>query len=48
MTDLHREHSITLVLVTHDAGLAEKAQRRIRLLDGSIEGDEILGGDGPQ
>ncbi len=45
MTELHKEHSITLVLVTHDAGLAEKAQRRIRLLDGRIEGDEMLGGE---
>ncbi|MCO6509797.1 MAG: ABC transporter ATP-binding protein [Aridibacter famidurans] len=42
MTDLHREHSITLVLVTHDASLAAKAERRIRLKDGRVVADESL------
>ncbi|QQS41125.1 MAG: ABC transporter ATP-binding protein [Acidobacteriota bacterium] len=42
MTDLHREHSITLVLVTHDPSLAAKAERRIRLRDGRVVADESL------
>lgn len=42
MTDLHREHKITLVLVTHDASLAAKAERRIRLKDGRVVADESL------
>ncbi|HUF03841.1 MAG TPA: ABC transporter ATP-binding protein [Aridibacter sp.] len=42
MTDLHREHSITLLLVTHDASLAAKAERRIRLKDGRVVADESL------
>ena len=36
MTDLHRKNNITLVLVTHDNALAEKAQRQIILKDGRI------------
>lgn len=42
MTELHREHRITLVLVTHDASLAAKAERRIRLKDGRVVADEAL------
>ena len=40
MEDLHRQRNITLVLVTHDASLAEKAQRRIVLRDGLVVSDE--------
>jgi putative ABC transport system ATP-binding protein len=40
MTDLHRQNNVTLVLVTHDQGLAEKAQRQIRLRDGRVISDE--------
>jgi putative ABC transport system ATP-binding protein len=40
MEDLHRQHGITLVMVTHDALLASKAQRRIVLRDGSVVSDE--------
>ena len=36
MTQLHRENNITLVLVTHDNALAERAQRQIILKDGRI------------
>ena len=39
MTDLHRRNNVTLVLVTHDRNLAEKAQRQIRLKDGRILSD---------
>ena len=40
MTDLHSRRNITLVLVTHDASLAAKAQRQIILKDGAVESDE--------
>lgn len=40
MTELHREHQITLVLVTHDANLAANASRRIELKDGRVISDE--------
>ena len=36
MTDLHSKSNVTLVLVTHDQFLAEKAQRQIILKDGRI------------
>ena len=36
MTELHRQNNVTLVLVTHDQALADKAQRQIRLKDGRI------------
>ena len=40
MTTLHRQNSVTLVLVTHDQNLADKAQRQIRLRDGRVLSDE--------
>ncbi len=36
MKQLHDQHKVTLVLVTHDAGLAVKAERRIVLADGKV------------
>jgi putative ABC transport system ATP-binding protein len=36
MTDLHRESNTTLVLVTHDQLLANRAERQIKLRDGEI------------
>ena len=40
MTDLHSRNNVTLILVTHDNYLAEKAQRQIILKDGSVLSDE--------
>jgi putative ABC transport system ATP-binding protein len=40
MTELHRQNNVTLVLVTHDQTLADKAQRQIRLRDGRVLSDE--------
>ena len=40
MTELHLQKGVTLVLVTHDAELAQKAQRQIRLKDGRILSDD--------
>jgi putative ABC transport system ATP-binding protein len=40
MTDLHRENKTTLILVTHDQHLADRAERQIRLRDGEIVSNE--------
>lgn len=39
MTELHRRNNVTLILVTHDQGLAQKAQRQIVLRDGRVVGE---------
>lgn len=36
--DLRARHGLTIALVTHNEGLAERADRQIRLRDGRIEG----------
>lgn len=41
MTDLHDRHNVTLVLVTHDQNLADKAQRQVILKDGSVISDQF-------
>jgi putative ABC transport system ATP-binding protein len=41
MTELHKQNNVTLVLVTHDQLLADKAQRQIRLKDGRVLSDEL-------
>ena len=41
MTGLHAQNNVTLVLVTHDQSLADKADRQIVLRDGRVVGDEI-------
>ncbi|MBK8466353.1 MAG: ABC transporter ATP-binding protein [Chloracidobacterium sp.] len=45
MKDLHRQNNVTLVLVTHDATLAEQAQRQIVLTDGRISSERYLAAD---
>ena len=40
MFDLKRERGATLVLVTHDAGLARRCDRVVRLREGRVEPDE--------
>jgi len=41
MKQLHERHKVTLVLVSHDAVLANQAQRRIVLEDGRVVRDEL-------
>ena len=37
--NVRREQGVTLIVVTHDADLGRRAQRRIRLVDGRIDAD---------
>lgn len=46
MTELHKTNNVTLILVTHDAGLADKAQRQVILKDGRVVSDELNKQDG--
>ena len=39
MFDLNRAHGTTLILVTHDGGLAARCHRQIRLADGCVVDD---------
>jgi len=40
LTTLHAEQGITLVMITHDAGIAHQCQRIIHLKDGQIVSEE--------
>ena len=39
LEELNQEQGITLVVVTHDPDLSERAGRQIRMLDGRIQQD---------
>ncbi|EDY22243.1 ABC transporter-related protein [Chthoniobacter flavus Ellin428] len=39
IVNLHREHNVTLVMVTHDMGIAHRATRVIAMRDGHIVSD---------
>ncbi|MFO0705348.1 MAG: ABC transporter ATP-binding protein [Nitrospira sp.] len=41
LLDLHRDYGTTLILVTHDHGLASRMQRIVSLRDGRIESDQL-------
>ncbi len=43
---LHRDHGVTLVVVTHSEEVGHRAKRLIRLRDGSVIEDQILSGQG--
>lgn len=40
LVQMRRDYGLTLVLVTHDEGVATRADRQIRLLDGKIAGPQ--------
>jgi putative ABC transport system ATP-binding protein len=39
---LNREHGITMIVVTHDPGVATYANRNIHFLDGQVRLDEVI------
>jgi putative ABC transport system ATP-binding protein len=43
MFELNHAHGTTLILVTHDAGLAVRCHRQLRLARGSLMGDGAEG-----
>ncbi len=45
MKRLNKEDELTLVIVTHDHGVAKQAGRIIHVLDGRIEQEHITGGE---
>ncbi len=40
LTTLHAERGITLVVITHDPGIAHRCQRVIHIIDGRVEKEE--------
>jgi ABC-type lipoprotein export system ATPase subunit len=40
LQDLHRQHGLTIIMVTHDPSVAAMADRILNMLDGRIEGEE--------
>jgi putative ABC transport system ATP-binding protein len=38
---LRQQRRLTVVLVTHDAGVAARADRIVRMLDGRMVGEEV-------
>ncbi|MEL7484391.1 MAG: macrolide ABC transporter ATP-binding protein, partial [Planctomycetota bacterium] len=40
LSDLNREHGITVVLVTHEDDVAQFARRTIRFVDGRLQPEE--------
>lgn len=42
---IHREHNTTIVMVTHDHHAASACDRLIKLRDGKVEGDSVVGGE---
>jgi ABC-type lipoprotein export system ATPase subunit len=39
---LHEERKVTVVLVTHDANVAARAERTIQLRDGTVAGAAVV------
>jgi len=39
---LHQERAMTIVMVTHEAEVAARAQRLVRMRDGRVESDELV------
>ena len=41
LLELNQENGVTLILVTHDARIASRAQRIVHLLDGRVENEQV-------
>ena len=48
LTQLNREHGITIVMVTHEADMAAYAGRQVHFLDGRVDSDQRRSVVGPQ
>jgi putative ABC transport system ATP-binding protein len=44
MRHLNRERGLTFLIVTHDIGVGRATDRIVRMVDGQIVGEELLGG----
>ena len=42
MRDLHAAQKVTIILVTHDPGIAKRTPRRIKIVDGLIADDDEM------
>ncbi len=42
LSDLRDKQGLTIVMVTHDPGVAGRADRIVRMLDGRVVGEEVL------
>ncbi len=45
LDELNEDHGRTIILVTHDAAIATRADRVITMVDGRVRSDELNGGD---
>ena len=43
MRRLNQEHGLTFLIVTHDIGVGRKTDRIVRMVDGQIVNEEVLG-----
>ena len=46
LDEINRDHKTTIMLVTHEEDYAQRAKRRIHLIDGRIDYDTSAGNDG--
>ena len=44
MRSLNAEHGLTFLIVTHDIGVGRATDRIVRMVDGEIVDEELLGG----
>ncbi|MEO1065685.1 MAG: hypothetical protein AAFZ07_30110, partial [Actinomycetota bacterium] len=45
LRDLHRDEGTTVVVVTHDPEYLAAGDRRLRIRDGLVDGDEVVSED---
>ena len=43
MRNLNRERGLSFLIVTHDIAVGRKTDRIVRMVDGEIRGEELLG-----
>jgi ABC-type dipeptide/oligopeptide/nickel transport system ATPase component len=45
MRNLNAEHGLSFLIVTHDIGVGRSTDRIVRMVDGEIVDEELLGGE---